>query len=103
MSQTWCRSEAHGNGHRLILTLYIQPGARRTEAVGFHGDALKIRLAALPVDGAANSALIEFLADIFGVPRRQVVLKHGFNSRRKVVEIEEPVQCPDALFKRTSV
>ena len=66
--------------------------------MGLHGDALKIRLAAVPVDGAANSTLIEFLSNIFGVPRRQVILKHGLNSRRKVVEIHEPVRDADALF-----
>jgi len=99
MSQTWCRGEADGSGRRLILTLHIQPGAKRTEVVGLHGDALKIRLAAPPVDGAANSALVEFLAEIFGVPQRQVTLKHGRGSRRKIVEIREAVRDPDALFK----
>lgn len=102
MSYTWCRSEKNGSSHRLILTLHIQPGAKRTEAVGLHGDALKIRLAAPPVDGAANSALVEFLAEIFDVPRRQVTLKQGLGSRRKVVEIRETTRGPDALFRPKS-
>jgi hypothetical protein len=88
------------NGQRLILTLHIQPGAKRTEAMGLHGDALKIRLAALPVEGAANSALLEFLAGVFDVPQRQVSLRHGTSSRRKVVEIREAALGPDALFKK---
>src|SRR6185437_12849927 len=52
----WYRSD-DDDGRRLILSLYIQPGAKRTEAVGLHGDALKIKLAAPPVEGAANDTL----------------------------------------------
>jgi uncharacterized protein (TIGR00251 family) len=101
-SRIWCRSEKDESGHRLILTLHVQPGAKRTEAVGLYGDALKIRLAALPVDGAANSALLEFLAEIFDVPQRQVTLKQGLTSRRKIVEIREAARAPDALYKPKS-
>ena len=71
----------------LSLTLHIQPGARKTEVAGPHGDALKIRLAAPPVDGKANAALIEFLADRLGVAKSTVVLKSGQASRRKVIEV----------------
>ena len=56
----WLRVAADG---RIMLTLHIQPGARKTEFAGQHGDALKIRLAAPPVDGKANAALIAFVAD----------------------------------------
>lgn len=94
-SHTWCRSERDESGNRLILTLHIQPGAKFT---GLHGDALKIRLAALPVEGAANSALMEFLAEVFGVPQRRVTLKQGLTSRRKIVEIREPVREPEVLL-----
>ncbi|MEO7559435.1 MAG: DUF167 domain-containing protein [Nitrosospira sp.] len=97
--QTWYRSD--DGGQRLILTLHIQPGAKRTEAVGLHGDALKVRLAAPPVERAANTALLEFLAATFGVPLCQVTLKHGIKSRRKVVEIRQTMLGPDALFKAT--
>ncbi|SEK37847.1 DUF167 domain-containing protein [Nitrosovibrio tenuis] len=102
MSHTWCRREEDDSGHRLILTLHIQSCAKHTEAAGLHGDALKIRLAALPVEGAANSALLEFLANVFGVPQRQVTLKHGLNSRRKIVEIRAATRGPDALLKSRS-
>lgn len=98
MNQTWCRSEADDNGRRLILNLHVQPGARHTEAVGLHGDALKIRLAARPVEGTANAALLEFLSRTFDVPLRQVILKNGAHSRRKVVEIQEPAREAEALF-----
>lgn len=69
------------------LTLHVQPRASRTEIAGLHGDALKLRLAAPPVDGAANEALIRFLAERLGVPRSAVTLVSGATSRRKVVEV----------------
>lgn len=79
----------------LLLILHIQPGAKRNEVVGMHGDALKIRLAAPPVDGQANDALIRFLAIAFGVPMRNVTIISGQTSRRKRVRIDAPVQRPD--------
>jgi uncharacterized protein (TIGR00251 family) len=68
--------------------------------VGLHGDALKIRLAAAPVEGAANAALVGFLAEVFGVPQSQVVLKQGNKSRRKVIEIIQPARGPEVLFRQ---
>jgi len=79
----------------LVLTLHVQPGAKRTEVAGAHGAALKIRLAAPPVEGKANAALLRFLAEAFGVPARAVVLVRGGTSRHKVVRIEGPTQRPD--------
>lgn len=75
------------SGDMLTLTLHIQPGARKTEVAGEHGDALKIRLAAPPVDGKANTALLEFVAERLGVAKSAVTLKSGQTSRRKVVEV----------------
>jgi len=80
----WLRTA--GNGC-FTLTLHIQPGARRTECAGQHGDALKIRLAAPPVDGKANAALVKFVAEALGLPNTAVNLKSGQNSRRKVLEV----------------
>ncbi len=80
----WYRVGAAG---RITLTLHIQPGAKKTECVGLHGDALKIRLAAPPVDGKANAALVAFVADYFGLAKSAVTLKSGQTSRRKVLEI----------------
>jgi uncharacterized protein len=78
------RATARGVG----LTLHVQPGASRTEAAGLHGDAVKIRIAAPPVDGAANEAVIRFLADRLGVERRAVRLVAGVSGRRKRVEVD---------------
>ena len=81
----WYRVAADG---RITLTLHIQPGAKKTEFAGEHGDALKIRLAAPPVDGKANEALLRFLAQRLAIPRQQISLKSGQTSRQKVIEIE---------------
>ena len=78
----------------VILILHVQPGAKRTEVAGRHGDALKIRLAAPPVDGKANSELLRFLSDAFDVPLRNVTLVRGESSRQKIVRIEAPRQRP---------
>jgi uncharacterized protein (TIGR00251 family) len=75
-----------GSGVR--LRVHVQPRASRTEVAGLHGEALKIRLAAPPVDGAANEALIEFLSHQLDVPRRAVELLSGLTSRAKAVRIE---------------
>lgn len=71
----------------VIINVYVQPGAKQTEIVGFYGDALKIRLASPPIDGRANDALLKYLAQIFDVPLRQVELKRGDKSRNKKVAI----------------
>lgn len=81
----WYRQAADG---RITLTLHIQPGAKKTEVAGQHGDALKIRLAAPPVDGKANEALVKFIAETLGIARSEVSIKSGHTSRRKVVEID---------------
>ena len=73
------------SGGRTTLTLHIQPGAKKTEVAGLHGDALKIRLAAPAIEGRANAALLEFVAQRLGVPRAAVTLKSGQTSRRKVL------------------
>ena len=80
----WFRQAANGG---ITLTLHIQPGAKKTEIAGLHGDALKIRLAAPPVDGKANEALIKFIADTLGLAKSAVHLKSGQTSRRKVLEV----------------
>jgi uncharacterized protein len=69
------------------ISVRVQPRASRTEIAGMHGDALKIRLAAPPVDGAANEALVTFLTEHFAVARRAVTIVSGAQSRSKVVEI----------------
>jgi uncharacterized protein len=75
-------------GGSVRFSVRVQPRAARSEIVGLHGDALKVRLSAPPVDGAANVALVELLADALGVPRRCVRIVSGATSRGKVVEVD---------------
>ena len=72
----------------VILNVYVQPGAKQMEVVGLHGNALKVRLNVLPVDGRANEALIAYLASLLDVPVRQVSIKRGEKSRHKVLSIK---------------
>jgi len=91
---SWFR---HHNGI-VTLTLHVQPGAKRTEVVGLHGEALKIKLAAPPVEGKANEALLRYLADHFAVPLRQIELKQGGQSRHKVIAISGSTIDPLTLL-----
>ncbi len=69
------------------IRVHAQPGARRTEVAGLHGDALKIRVAAPALEDRANDALIEFIAGKLGLAKRDVVLVSGAKSREKRLEI----------------
>jgi uncharacterized protein (TIGR00251 family) len=77
------------DGRDLILEVRVQPRASRNEFAGLHGDRVRIRLQAPPVDGRANAALVEFLADAFGVPRASVIVEHGLAGRDKRVRIRD--------------
>ncbi|TAN83580.1 MAG: YggU family protein [Gallionella sp.] len=87
------------NGEIVTLTLHVQPGAKRSEVAGLHGGALKIRLAAPPVEGRANEALLKLVAGLFDVPLRQVELKQGGQSRHKVVAVAGSKIEPENLVK----
>jgi len=90
---SWLRAE----GDDVVLSLHIQPGAKQTEVVGPHGEMLKIRLAAPPVDGKANTALLGFITEKInaggavrkkvGAGRTAVALIGGHTSRSKRVRI----------------
>lgn len=94
-------SYARLDGDDLILLCHIQPGAKRSELAGEHGDRLKIRLQAPPVDGKANTALIRFLSELFAVPRNAIEIESGDLSRQKRVRIRNPVQWPAGIDKPT--
>ena len=70
------------------LSVRIQPRASKNEVVSREGGGIKIRLTAPPVDGAANEALVRFLADVFSVSKSQVEIISGHTSRDKIVSIE---------------
>lgn len=71
----------------VTFTVHVVPRASRNEIAGVEGEALRVRLTAPPVEGAANAALITFLAEVLGVPRRDVRLVSGQTARRKVVAV----------------
>ena len=88
-----CRQD----GEDLLLVLHVQPGSKRSELAGRHGDALKLRVAAPAIGGRANQVLIAFLAEQFGVPKRRVVLEQGSGGRRKRVRVMAPTRLPNEL------
>jgi uncharacterized protein (TIGR00251 family) len=79
----WLRHETDG----LVLEVLVQPRASRTRVLGEHGGRLKIALAAPPVEGQANRALVEFLAEALGVRRADVSLLRGEGGKRKTVRV----------------
>jgi len=79
----------------LTLRLHVTPGAQQSSIDGRHGDRLKIRIAAKPVDGEANAALCLFIADAFGVAKRSVTIVAGHTGRSKTVHVERPARRPD--------
>ena len=84
----------------ISLRVHAQPGAKRTEAAGLHGEALKIRVAAPALEDRANEALIAFLAERLGLAKRDVVLVSGAKSREKRFEIpgEVPLERIEELL-----
>jgi len=79
----WCRRVGEG----WQISVHAQPGAKKSEVVGPHGDALKIRIASPPVEGRANEALIAYLSTVLDMPRAGITLLRGESSRRKVIFI----------------
>lgn len=79
----WLRPAADG----VVLEIVVQPRASRTRVVGEHGDRLKLQIAAPPVDGEANAAVIDFLSDVLGVPKRDLELESGATGKRKSIRI----------------
>jgi len=71
------------------IVLHVVPRARVTEVAGRHGDAIRVRLAAPPVDGAANDELRRFLAERLGVARGSIAIVRGSTGRRKTVTVED--------------
>jgi uncharacterized protein (TIGR00251 family) len=71
------------------ITIRLQPRASRDEIIGWNDErALRVRVKAPPVDGAANAALVQLLAKLVGVPKYKVTLVSGATARNKIVEIE---------------
>jgi uncharacterized protein (TIGR00251 family) len=80
---SWLREDGDG----VVVELLVQPRASRTRVAGEHEGRLKLQLAAPPVDGEANAALVAYLAGALGVRKADVVLLRGETGRRKTVRI----------------
>jgi uncharacterized protein len=90
-SSEWPCLAASGQG--CSLSVHVVPNASRTSVEGLHDGALRIRLAARPVDGAANELLVSWLAGQLEVGKRNVRVEHGLSSRRKRVAVDLPAAC----------
>ncbi|MCI5114319.1 MAG: YggU family protein [Candidatus Electrothrix sp. LOE1_4_5] len=85
----------------LLLSIYVQPRSHRNAIVGLHGDAVKMRLTAPPVDGKANKAVIAFWAKSLKIPKSAITMKSGLHNRMKKIllkgvqekQIRDLVEC----------
>ena len=92
----WYRWE----GDDLILSIHTQPRASKDELVGPHGDSLKVRITAPPLEGRANAHLVQFLAKVFGVPKSQVSFLSGETGRAKRLRIHAPKKLPPGIDRK---
>ncbi len=91
MSRAWCSALPGG----VRLAVQITPNARKTEVIGVHGDALKLKLQAQPIEGKANEALVKFLAGVLSVPKSAVTITHGQTNKRKLLEVASATLTPE--------
>ena len=97
MTPAWLRRD----GEDWLIAVHAQPGAKKSAVAGVHGDALKIRIAAAPVEGKANEELLRFIAAALGLPKAAVQLERGDSSRRKTVRMPAAAD-PRVLLGQTS-
>ena len=89
------KAASEGGERQAVIQLRIQPRASKNEIVMMENGGIKVRLTAPPVDGAANEALVKFLAAVFSVAKSNVEIVSGHTSREKIVRISGITQ-PDA-------
>ena len=90
------------SGEDLLLSVIVQPRASNNAIIGVHGDQLKVRLTAAPIEGKANQALIDLLGKTFAVPQSRVYVEKGHNSRIKLVRIKQPKTLPDFIKNKNN-
>jgi len=90
MTPLWCTASPGG----LRLALQISANARKTEVIGVQDGALKLKLAAQPVDGKANEALIKYLSKALGVPRSALTITHGQSNKKKLIDVASTTLTP---------
>lgn len=93
---------ARRTGDGWLIAVHAQPGAKKSEIAGLHGESLKVRVAAPAVDDKANHALVAFIAERVGVARSKVRVLRGERSREKQIEISAPDVDAERLLAPTS-
>jgi len=83
---TWYREDSDG----VTFSVRVVPRSSRSEVVGLHDGAMRIRVAAPPVEGAANQELVKFLSKKLRVPRASITLVSGANSKNKIIHVANP-------------
>jgi len=94
----WYRKTKEG----WLISVHAQPGAKKSVVTGLHGESLKVRVAAPPVEGKANDALTAFVAKALGVPRRAVSIVKGASSREKLLLVTDAAANPARLLAKES-
>jgi uncharacterized protein (TIGR00251 family) len=94
LSPSWCSALADGG---VRIAVHIAPNAKRSEVLGIHDGALKIRLQAQPIEGKANAALVKFIAGALGVARSSVAITHGHTNQRKLLEVGATSVTPEMV------
>jgi uncharacterized protein (TIGR00251 family) len=87
----------HWEDKDLMLFVHIQPRASQAGIVGIHGDKLKVKITAPPVDGKANADVCKLFSKVFGVAKSQVIIISGHTSRNKSLCIKSPKKLPDFI------
>lgn len=85
------------------IKIYVQPNSSLSQVVGMHGDAVKIKIKAPPVDGEANEEIIRFLSDYLKISKKNISLKHGLSGRHKLIEIETDASGEDEIRKKLAI
>jgi uncharacterized protein (TIGR00251 family) len=93
---SWYRRTEQG----WLIAVHAQPGAKKSAVAGLHGESIKIRIAAPPVEGKANEALTVFVAKALGLPRRAVSVVKGDSSREKLLLVADGSADPARLLPR---
>ena len=86
-------------GEDLVLNIRLHPRAKCDEIVGFHGNRLRVRVAAPAIEGKANAQLVTYLSQIFKVQKSKIEIVSGKMSRDKRVQIRTPQQLPDTILR----
>jgi uncharacterized protein len=89
-------------GRQVLFKVHVVPGASRSEIAGIHNDSLRVRVAARPVEGAANEELILILAKTFKVSKSSVRIVSGARGRSKQVSIEGDTETLVEVLKRST-